>query len=48
LNVTSDEVATARAALLELAYGAPTVMPDGTSHEEITDLFEELERQLGR
>jgi uncharacterized protein len=48
LNVTSDEVATARAALLELAYGTPTVMPDGTSHDEITDLFEELERQPGR
>jgi hypothetical protein len=48
LNVTSDELATARAALLELAYGTPTVTPDGTSHDEITDLFEELERQLGR
>jgi hypothetical protein len=48
LDVTSYELAKARAALLELAYGTRTVMPDGTSHDEITDLFEELERQLGR
>ena len=49
LNVSSDELATARAALLELAYGiTPTVMPDGTSHDQITDLYQELERQLGR
>ncbi|WP_446215675.1 hypothetical protein [Micromonospora sp. IBHARD004] len=47
LDVTSDELATARAALLELAYGTPT-LPDGISQDEITDLFEELERQLGR
>ncbi len=47
LDVTSDELAAARAALLELAYGTPTV-PDGISRDEITDLFEELERQLGR
>lgn len=47
LNVTSGELATARAALLEVACGTPPV-PDGISHEEIRDQFEELERQLGR
>ncbi|MGW5666443.1 hypothetical protein [Micromonospora sp. NPDC003776] len=47
LNVTSDEFATARAALLELADGTRSV-PDGMSPDEITDLFQELERQLGR
>jgi hypothetical protein len=48
VDCTSDQLATARAALLELAYGTPTSMPDGTSQYEITDLFDELERQLGR
>lgn len=47
LDVTSDEFATARAALLELAYGTRSV-PDGMSPDEITDLFQELERQLDR
>jgi ankyrin repeat protein len=48
LDCTSDELVTAREALLALAYCDIRQMPEGTSHHEITDLFEELERQLGR
>ncbi|MGX4690718.1 ankyrin repeat domain-containing protein [Streptomyces sp. JNUCC 63] len=48
LDVTSDELATARSALVELAYGTTRSMPSGTSRLEITDLLEELNRQLSR
>jgi hypothetical protein len=48
LAATTDEFATARAALVELAYGTTRVTPDGTSRLEIVDLLEELNRQLGR
>ncbi len=48
LEVTADELAATRAALVELAYGTTRTMPAGTSRLEIVDLLEELERQFGR
>jgi|GEM_PF-2042512 len=48
LDATADELATARAALVELAYGTTRAMPAGTSRLEIVDLLEELNWQLGR
>ena len=48
LDVTTDELAATRSALVELAYGTTRVMPTGTSSLEIVDLLEELNRQLGR
>jgi len=48
LNVTVEELAIVRAAFRELAYGSTAPPPDGISHHEIVDLFDELERQLGR
>ncbi|MEV5768071.1 ankyrin repeat domain-containing protein [Micromonospora sp. NPDC052213] len=48
LEVTADELAATRSALVELAYGTTRVMPAGTSRLEIVDLLEELNRQLGR
>jgi ankyrin repeat protein len=48
LDVTSDELRPARAALLELTYGTPMAIPDGISHHDIVDLYDELERQLRR
>lgn len=48
LDATMNEYATARAALVELAYGTTQTMPDGTSRVEVADLLKELEGQLGR
>lgn len=48
LDLTADELATARSALVELAYGTTRSMPPGTSQLAITDLLEELNRQLSR
>jgi hypothetical protein len=48
LDVTADELAAVRSALVELAYGTTRVMPAGTSRLEIIDVLEELNRQLGR
>lgn len=48
LDVTADELAAARSALVELAYGTTRVLPTSTSRLEIVDLLEELNRQLGR
>ncbi|GAB3159550.1 hypothetical protein GCM10027290_64560 [Micromonospora sonneratiae] len=48
LDASVDEIATARSALVELAYGTTRVMPDGTDRLEIVDLLEEVNRQLGR
>ncbi|MGI5239920.1 ankyrin repeat domain-containing protein [Dactylosporangium sp. CA-139066] len=47
LEVTADEFAAARSALVELAYGTTRVLPAGTSRLEIVDVLEELDRQLG-
>jgi hypothetical protein len=48
LDVTADELAAARSALVELAYGTTRIMPAGTSRLKIIDVLEELNRQLGR
>lgn len=48
LDVTADELAAVRSALVELAYGTTRVMPAGASRLEIIDVLEELNRQLGR
>lgn len=48
LEVTADELAATRSALVELAYGTTQNMPAGISRLEIVDLLEELDRQLGR
>ncbi len=48
LDCTSEELAAVRAALVELAHGTTIVMPAGVSPHEVTDLFDEFERQLGR
>lgn len=48
LDATADEVATARSALVELAYGTTRAMPADASRLEIVDVLEELNRQLGR
>ncbi|MFI7079615.1 ankyrin repeat domain-containing protein [Micromonospora sp. NPDC049903] len=47
-DVTADELAALRSALVELAYGTTHVLPAPTSRLEIVDLLEELNRQLGR
>lgn len=48
LDLTADELAAARSALVELAYGTTRSMPPGTSRLAIIDLLEELNRQLSR
>ncbi|MBL7496543.1 hypothetical protein I6A84_21595 [Frankia sp. CNm7] len=48
LDVTAAELAAARSALAELAYGTTRITPAGTSRLEIIDMLEELNRQLGR
>ncbi|WP_446215722.1 ankyrin repeat domain-containing protein [Micromonospora sp. IBHARD004] len=48
LDVTADELAATRSALVELAYGTTRVLPAATTRLEIVDLLEELNRQLGR
>jgi hypothetical protein len=48
LDVTTDELAAIRSALVELAYGTTRVPPATTSTLHIVDLLEELNRQLGR
>ncbi|MGC4750564.1 ankyrin repeat domain-containing protein [Micromonospora sp. DT201] len=48
LEATAAELAAARSALVELAYGTTRVMPAGTSRLELIDVLEELDRQLGR
>jgi hypothetical protein len=48
LDVTADELAAARLALVEFAYGTTRVLPASTSRLEIVDLLEEVNRQLGR
>ena len=48
MEVTADELATTRAALVEFAYGSTRVMPAGTTRLGIVDLLEELNRQFGR
>ncbi|PZG22603.1 hypothetical protein C1I95_04905 [Micromonospora craterilacus] len=48
LDATADELAAARSALVELAYGTTRTMPTGTSRLKIIDVLEELNRQLGR
>ncbi|OHV63655.1 ankyrin repeat domain-containing protein [Pseudofrankia sp. BMG5.36] len=48
LDATAEELAAARSALNELAYGTTRTMPAGTGRLEITDMLEELNRQLGR
>lgn len=48
LDVTADELAAVRSALVELAYGTTRVMPAGASRLETIDVLEELNRQLGR
>ncbi|BCL12555.1 ankyrin repeat domain-containing protein [Micromonospora sagamiensis] len=48
LDASAAELAAARSALVELAYGTTRIMPTGTSRLEITDVLEELNRQLGR
>ncbi|MCP2322270.1 hypothetical protein HDA40_000777 [Hamadaea flava] len=48
LAATADEFATARSALVELAYGTTRRMPSSMSRLEIIDLLEEINRQLGR
>jgi len=48
LVATADELAAARSALVELAYGTTRAMPSGASRLEIVDLLEEFNRQLGR
>ncbi|WP_405433869.1 ankyrin repeat domain-containing protein [Micromonospora sp. NBC_00617] len=48
LDATAAELATARSALVELAYGTTRIMPAAASRLEITDMLEELNRQLGR
>ncbi|MEU4093245.1 ankyrin repeat domain-containing protein [Streptomyces sp. NPDC026673] len=48
LDMTADELAATRAALVELAYGTTRGTPAGTSRLEIIDLLAELNRQLGR
>ncbi|MET7394864.1 ankyrin repeat domain-containing protein [Dactylosporangium sp. NPDC005572] len=48
LDATAGELAAARSALVELAYGTTRIMPAGTDRLEIIDVLEELERQLGR
>jgi len=48
LDVTADELAAARSALVELAYGTTRTLPAGISGLEIVDLLHELHRQLGR
>ena len=46
LDVTTDELSAMRAALLELAYGSHGAMPVAVSRDEITDLYEELDRRM--
>jgi hypothetical protein len=48
LDVSADELAAARSALAQLAYGTTRVMPADTSRLEIIELLEELNRQLSR
>jgi uncharacterized protein len=48
LDVTADELAATRSALVEVAYGTTRVLPVATSRLELVDLLEELNRQLGR
>ncbi|MFI6825326.1 ankyrin repeat domain-containing protein [Micromonospora sp. NPDC050187] len=48
MEVSADELAAARSALVELAYGTTRTMPTDTSRLEIIDVLEELNRQLGR
>ncbi|MFI1195340.1 ankyrin repeat domain-containing protein [Micromonospora sp. NPDC020750] len=48
LHATAAELAAARSALVELAYGTTRIMPAAASRLEITDMLEELNRQLGR
>nr|WP_083672432.1 ankyrin repeat domain-containing protein [Micromonospora sp. CB01531] len=48
LDATADELAAARSALVELAYGTTHIMPTGTSRLKLIDVLEELNRQLGR
>jgi ankyrin repeat protein len=48
LDATADELATARSALVELAYSTTRAMPAGASRLQIIDLLEEFNWQLGR
>lgn len=48
LVATADELNTARAALVELAYGTTQATPEGISRLQIVDLLEELKRQMMR
>jgi ankyrin repeat protein len=47
LDVTANEFAATRSALVELAYGTTRVLPTGTNRLEIVDLLEELNWQIG-
>lgn len=44
LDVTADEFAAIRSALVELAHGTTRTLPHGTTHLEMTDLLAELDR----
>lgn len=48
LDATAAELAAARSALVELAYGTTRIMPAAVSRLEIADMLMELNRQLGR
>ena len=48
LDITADELAAIRSALVELAYGTTRVLPAGTRTVDIVDLLEEINLQLGR
>ncbi|WP_327027818.1 hypothetical protein OG989_18815 [Micromonospora sp. NBC_01740] len=47
LDATAAELAAACSALVELAYGTTRIMPAAASRLEMTDMLEELNRQLG-